>query len=111
MYNQMALDWLDRFELSLRYYFLSILSLAGLVDIRAFHKQLRRIDDILISDDESDDELQSSESETCAMAQGTFESIGDNETNGSISAGESSEEVGSGESSEVQSNESPYIEG
>jgi hypothetical protein len=107
----MDLDWFDRIELCVRFYILSVLGLFGMVNVRTFHKQLRRVDDILLSDDESDDEVQSEESGACAMAQGTFESVGDNETYGSSSAGESSEEVGSGEAAENESNESEDIEG
>ena len=108
----MDLDWFDRIELCVRFYILSVLGLFGMVNVRTFHKQLRRVDDILISeDDESDDEVQSEESGACAMAQGTFESIGDNETCGSSSAGESSEEVGSGETVENEPHESEDIEG
>ena len=107
----MDLDWFDRIELCVRFYILSVLGLFGMVNVRTFHKQLRRVDYILISDYESDDEVQSEESGACAMAQGTFESIGDNETYGSSSAGESSEEVGSGETIENEPYESDNIEG
>lgn len=106
-----TIDWLERAELCLRFYILSVMGLFGMVNVRTFHKQLRRIDDILLSDDESDDEVQSEESGACAMAQGSFESVGDNETIGSSSAGESSEEVGSGETIENEPYESDNIEG
>ena len=72
------MDIIDRIELAIRYWFMANMCLLGQTKTKIFQKQLRKINDILITD-ESSEIIRSEESYTCQMAPGAFEHIGDSE--------------------------------
>lgn len=95
------MDFTDRIELFIRFTLLALLGLFGDVTGNIFTKQLRKVEGIV--DNEFDEEIQSSESDSCSMAEEAFECVGDNQDNGSADSREGVEE---GESSRIDGGES-----
>ena len=93
------MDLSDRVELAIRYWVLAGLSLFNMTEHRSFGKQLRRIEDIFDIYEDSE-ELRSEESETCRVAEGSFEDIGGGEHESSRSGKVLQEDERSGDSEE-----------
>lgn len=100
------MDIFDRIEMAIRYWFLATMCLLGQTNTKTFQKQLRKVTDILITD-ENPESLRSEESYTCQMAPGTFEHIGDSELE-SHRAGEVFSEKKCGGNCEEQSHGRTY---
>ena len=90
------MDIIDRVQLCIRYNILALLSLFGYVNGTSFNNQLRKVS-YIIDNNESDDEIQSSGSSSCYVAEDTFQCVGHDQTSGSDSTGESNAETGSEE--------------
>ena len=87
------MDFIDRFQLYVRYSLLAILSLLGKTETEYFNNQLRKVDHVLNINDEFDEEIQSEESSACGMVEDPFQCIDHNEDDESVGNGEGPEEV------------------
>jgi hypothetical protein len=96
------MDIIDRIQLCVRYNILALLSLFGYVDSVSFNNQLRKVNYIIVNN-ESVDEIQSEGSNSCYVAEDTFQCVGHNQDSGSDRTGESNEEAGSEEVTRGQS--------
>jgi hypothetical protein len=89
------MDFIDRFQLYIRYSLLAILALLGKTETVYFNNQLRKVDHVLNINDELDEEIQSEESSACGVAEDAFQCIGHDEDEQSVGNGEGVEESGS----------------
>ena len=98
------MDFLDRIELFIRCSLLGVTMMFLDLEGAYLHKQIKRITSIVYNN--GNESIQSDESESRAMAEGTFRDIGFYETEGSTGTGEGDEEIESGEYSGEESDES-----
>ena len=103
------MDFIDRFQLYIRYNLLAILALFGKTDTVYFNNQLRKVSHVLNINDELDEEIQSEESSACGVAENTVQCVGHDEDEQSVGNGEGNEENGSEEIVDQQPDGGPSL--